>query len=247
MPHARCLTLATSAAVLLATTPALAASPGPSHDASATGARERERSPADAGRITIDRVVGFGSPSYRYAAPLAMLGGLGSGGTLLAPVSASTFRIGDQTSQSLSLRPSLDVGLGKRFTFGAELGLTFDRSHLENYGASGQSATIRSTSWYVEPRIGYWIALSPHIGLWPRVGAGVGGSTSRATSTGSDIGPLRLRGSTDALSARSDVRLVAVLADHILVSFGPEASYSYVHGASTRAALGGSASLGVLF
>lgn len=244
MPRLRCLTLATFASLLLATTPALAASPGPSHDASATGAGARERSPADAGRITIDRVIGFGSPSYRYAAPLAGLGGLGSGGTLLAPVSASTFRGGDQTSQSLSLRPSLDVGLGKQFTFGAELGLTFDRSRIENYGV-GQSATIRSTSWHVEPRVGYWIALAPHIGLWPRVGAGVGSSTSRTTPT--DPALAGFGGSTDALSARSDVRLVAVLADHILVSFGPEASYSYVHGASTRAALGGSASLGVLF
>lgn len=187
-------------------------------------------------RVFLPSLIGFGAgtPPLVLGATSAGFGAFPTG--IVSYFSGESSAGGGQSSrvESFAFDPSIDVRVGRRWTIGGGMSLTW--SHGVQTGAADSS----STTFELAPRVGYLVPLAGELYLWPRVSAGAlfGEASAPGFPTSSVAG----------VSFAADVLLVAGLGSHFFLTIGPHGSVTaaWQEGiTSTSFGIGANVGLGV--
>lgn len=144
----------------------------------------------------------------------------------------------------VSFAPSADVVVFDHLTLGARVGVTNAHTRRDSVpfgaGASGTATTEEDRfTFSAAPRVGYVIALTRALSLWPRAGAGLSTSLHGSQKGGSGF------------NAFGDIALVYQPTRILILSAGPQLTYNFndalEEGKSTLVSAGGFARVGLVF
>lgn len=143
--------------------------------------------------------------------------------------SETTFGLGLGYPATLfsTTRVGVDYIMDSGLSLGSGIGFVTYSSEFETEGESGDGPSV--TGFLIAPRVGYFLAFTPSVGLWPR-----GGFTYASTGTESTVsnglgGEETVEGSQSDLALTLEAPLVVMPAANVGILIAPTFDYSLSH------------------
>lgn len=189
--------------------------------------------------ISADQVV----PIVSYISTMSTSGGVKTtySATSIALVTAGAGNLASAISFKMLPRLAFDYVVGPGITLGGSAWIFANLSASQDVApASGGTSTStdqpKATYWGFSPRIGYALAVSDNVSVWPRLGVEygdieIGGITRNGVTTGSS--------SLNQLSLDVDGLLVVTPVHHFGIAIGPTAAIPLTGKASSTTTANG--------